>query len=195
MTISGPGCSGKSGQAGSAPKGIKSRFAGLDPNLPNGQENRPGQHHRHQRRKVVPNHNGAVKIRVVILQKIEQWDRLKRRKRTPYKAPNGEPTPPPPPPPPEKEDHGGGNCPEKLPGPDAVPDPFTHQKGHAVEDFPADIGHHADGVFPVHRPGLPVPKPAQGRGQFPAVLPQFHRSILRLIRPAPGRLFRAFPQG
>ena len=189
MTISGPGCSGESGQAGSAPKGIKSRFASLKPNLPNGQGNRPGQHHRHQGRKVVPNHNGTVKIRVVILQKIEQWDRLKRRKRTPDKAPNGEPNPP------EKENRGGGNCQENLPGPDAVPDPFTHQKSHAVENFPTDIGRHADGVFPVHRPGLPVPKPAQGRGQFPPVLPQFHRAILRLIHAAPGRLFRAFPQG
>ena len=98
-------------------------------------------------------------------------------------------------PPPAKEDHGGWNCQENLPGADAVPDPFTHQKGHTVENSPTDIGHHADGVFPVHRPGLPVPKPAQGRGQFPIVFPQFHRPILRLIHAAPGRLFRAFPQG
>ena len=189
MTISGPGCSGKAAKRGAPRRAIKSRFARLKPNLPNGQGNRPGQHHRHQWRKVVPNHNGAVKSRVVILQKIEQRDRLKRRKRTPDKAPNSEPNPP------DKEDHGGGNCQENLAGPDAVPDPFTHQKSHAVENFPADIGRHADGVFPVHRTGLPVPKPAQGRGQFPIGLPQFHRPILRLISAAVRRLFRAFPQG
>ena len=110
--------------SGKRPEGQKIPLPRLKPNLPNGQGNRPGEHHRHQRRQVVPEDHGAVDIRVVILQKIEQWDRLKRRKRTPDKAPNGEPNPP------AKEDHGGGNCQENLPGPDAVPDPFTHQKGH-----------------------------------------------------------------
>ena len=63
----------------------------LQPDLPNGDGNKPGQHDGNEGRKVVPQHHGREEIGGVVLHQSKDRVFIKRREGTPYKAPHGIP--------------------------------------------------------------------------------------------------------